>query len=195
MREDFFYKWHRNKSQNFWLWWWKWMLVTWEQIQKNKALLEVWKSCEPTFGLQKSTIAEDLCHLSGRFRGLAYNNCNLNSRRAHSSVVPILFSQIFRVRHSSISWEVSYYDHWEWYWKKEENLIAKASEDYISVKKGCLECLNSYRYLDANLNKLSKTKKSFPFLDANGMKDELFRRKIAYPYEEDQTIEVLYEPL
>ena len=42
---------------------------------------------------------------------------------------------------------------------------------------------DSYRFFDASLDKLSTTLKSFPSLDANSMEDDLFKRKIAYPYE------------
>ena len=49
--------------------------------------------------------------------------------------------------------------------------------------------------MDASLDKLSKTLKSFPSLNANGMEDDLFKRKLAYPYEKDKTIESFHKPL
>ena len=49
--------------------------------------------------------------------------------------------------------------------------------------------------MDASLDKLSKTLKTFPSLDANGMEDDLFKRKLAYPYEKVKTIESYYKPL
>ena len=49
--------------------------------------------------------------------------------------------------------------------------------------------------MDASLDKLSTTLKSFPSLDANGMEDDLFKRKLAYPYEKGKTIESYYKPL
>ena len=39
------------------------------------------------------------------------------------------------------------------------------------------------------------TLSSFPSLDANGMEDDLFKRKLAYPYEKGKTIESFYKPL
>ena len=65
----------------------------------------------------------------------------------------------------------------------ENDIIAKSSENYIFVKIGCLKFLDSYRFLDASLDKLSTTLKSFPSLDENGIEDDLFKRKLAYPYE------------
>ena len=66
---------------------------------------------------------------------------------------------------------------------KEEDMIAKSSENYISVKIGCLEFLDNFRFVDASLDNLSTTLRSFPSLDANGMEDDFFKRKLAYPYE------------
>ena len=65
----------------------------------------------------------------------------------------------------------------------ENDIIAKSSENYISVKIGYLKFLDSYRVLDASLDKLSLTLTSFPSLDKNGMENDLFKRKLAYPYE------------
>ena len=78
---------------------------------------------------------------------------------------------------------------------KEEDIIAESSEIYISVKIGYLMFLDSYRFLDAILDKLSTTLKSFPSLDANGIENDLFKRKLAYPYEKGKTIESFYKPL
>ena len=79
---------------------------------------------------------------------------------------------------------------------KEEDIIAKSSENFISVKIGCLEFLDSYILFDANLDILSTTLKSFPSVDANGMEDEVFKRKLfAYPYENSKTIESIHKPL
>ena len=53
----------------------------------------------------------------------------------------------------------------------------------------------SYRNLDASLDNYSTTLKSFPSLYANGMEDDLIKRKLAYPYEKGKTIESFYKPL
>ena len=77
----------------------------------------------------------------------------------------------------------------------ENGIIDKSSENYISVKIGCLKFLDSYRFLDASLDKLSPTLTSFPSLDANGMEDYSFKRKLAFPYEKGNNIESFYKPL
>ena len=77
----------------------------------------------------------------------------------------------------------------------QNDIIAKSSENYISVKIRCLKFLDSYRFLDASLDKLYLTLTSFPSIDKNGMEDDLFKRKLAYPYEKGNNIESFYKPL
>ena len=55
--------------------------------------------------------------------------------------------------------------------------------------------MDSYRFLNASLDKLSTTLKSLPSLDANGTEDDLFKRKFAYPYEKGKNIESIYKTL
>ena len=73
--------------------------------------------------------------------------------------------------------------------------MAKSSENCMSVKIGCFKSLDSFRFLDASLDKFSTTLKSFPSLYANGMDDGMFKRNLAYPYETGKTIESFYKPL
>ena len=55
--------------------------------------------------------------------------------------------------------------------------------------------MDSYRFLDASLDKLSLTLISFLSLDKNGMEDDLFKPKLGYPYEKGNNIESFYKPL
>ena len=56
-------------------------------------------------------------------------------------------------------------------------------KNYVSVQVGCLRFLDSYRFLCTNLDKLVKSINSVPIMDKNGFTDELFKKKLAYPYE------------
>ena len=50
--------------------------------------------CEKEFRLEdkkENPVVTDHCYLTGRFRGLAHNSCKLNTRKAHTSFVSILF--------------------------------------------------------------------------------------------------------
>ena len=131
--------------------------------------------CEKEFtpkDLKDNPVVRDHCHLTGRFRGLAHNTCNLNTRKAHTSFVPILFHNF-----SGYDCHLIFEKLIKMATKKnikinENDIIAKSSENYISVKIGCLKFLDSYRFLDASLDKLSLTLTSFPSLDKNGMEDD-----------------------
>ena len=94
--------------------------------------------CEKEFkpnDLKENPIVRDRCHLTGRFRGLAHNSSNLNTRKAHTSFVPILFHNfsgydchlIFEklVNMATAIKNINI---------NENDIIAKSSEIYISVK-------------------------------------------------------------
>ena len=66
-----------------------------------------------------------------------------------------------------------------WY---EPTIIPKSIKNYKTVQVGCLRFLDSYRFLSTNLDKLVKSINSFPILDDNGLDDELFKKKLTYPY-------------
>ena len=115
--------------------------------------------------LKDNPVVKDHCHLTGKFRGLTHKNCNLNTRKAHTSFVPILFHN-FSGYDSHLIFEKLVNMATEKNIKIIENdIIAKLSENYISVKIGCLKFLDSHRFLDASLDKLSTTLKSLPSLD------------------------------
>ena len=168
-----------------------------DKLSKNYDQTNCWL-CEKEFNpkdVKENPIVTDHCHLTGKFRGLAHINCNLITRKAHISFVPKLFHifsgydchLIFKnLVNMATAKNIKI---------KEEDIIAKSSENYRSVKTGCLKFLARYSFLDASLEKLPTTLKSFPSLDANGMKDDLFKQKLAYPYEKGKTIESIYKPL
>ena len=168
-----------------------------DTIPENYDQTTCWL-CEKKFkpkDLKENAIVKDHCHLTGKFRGLAHNSFNLNTRKEHTSFVPKIIHN-FSQTHCHLIFEKLV----NMATKKnieinENDIIAKSSENYISVKIGCLKFLDSYRFLDASLDKLSTTLKSFPSLDANGMEDDLFKRKPIYPYEKGKAIESYYKPL
>ena len=76
----------------------------------------------------------------------------------------------------------------------EPKTIPKSMENYVSVEVGCLRFLDSYRFLSSGLDKFVKSINSFPIMDENGLDDELFKKKLAYPYEYF-TLDNIREPL
>ena len=65
---------------------------------------------------------------------------------------------------------------------EEEDFVANSSENYISIKIGCLKFLEINGFLYSSLNKSSTTLKFFLTLDRNWMEEDLFKRKLAYSY-------------
>ena len=154
--------------------------------------------CEKEFKLKdvkENPVVKDHCHSTGNVRGLAHKKSNLNTRKAHTSFVPILFHNFSGYDCHLIFEKLVNMATKKNIKIKENDIIAKLSEKYRSVEIGCLEFLDSYRFLDASSDKLSTTLKSFPSLDANGMEDDLFKRKLACPYEKGKTIDSFHKPL
>ena len=85
--------------------------------------------------VKDTPIVRDHCHLTGKFRGLAHNNCNLNTRKAHTSFVPILFHAFSGYDYHLIFEKLVKMATAKNIKINEIDIIAKSSENYISVKK------------------------------------------------------------
>ena len=112
-------------------------------------------------------------HLTGKYRGAAHNRCNLNCKKKTSSFVPIFFHNFSGYDCHIIFEELLTQAYKIGY---EPKLIPKSMENYVSVEVGCLEFLDSYRFISINLDKLVKSLNSFPIMDEKGLDDELFKR-------------------
>ena len=95
----------------------------------------------------------DHCHLTGKYRGAAHSNCNINATQKQSSFIPFIFHNF------------SNYD-CHMFFKKlvdkkknkvEFDIIPKTNEEYISVTYGCIIFIDSYRFLSSGLDSLVKT--------------------------------------
>ena len=56
-------------------------------------------------------------------------------------------------------------------------------ENYVSVQVGCLRFLESYRFLSSSLHKLIASLDTLKYMNNEGLIDDLFKKKLAYPYE------------
>ena len=86
--------------------------------------------------LKENPVFRDHCHLTGRFRGLAHNICNLHTRKAHTSFVPILFHNFSGYDCHLIFEKLTNMASKKNIRINENDIIAKSSENYISVKIG-----------------------------------------------------------
>ena len=126
------------------------------------------------------TKVRDHDHLTGKYRGAAHNICNINCKQRSSSFVPIFFHNFSGYDCHLIFQELLIQAFEKGY---EPKIIPKSMENYVSVQVGCLRFLDSYRFLSSSLDKVVKSLDSFPIMDENGFIDELFKKKLAYPYE------------
>ena len=94
----------------------------------------------------------DHCHLTGKFRGLAHNACNIDVKQKYSNFIPFAFHN-FR-NHDCHMFFKRLVD-----LKNNEvklKLIPKTNEEYISLSYGCIRFIDSYRFLSEGLDKLVK---------------------------------------
>ena len=119
-------------------------------------------------------------HLTGKYRRAAHNICNINCKQRSSSFVPIFFHNFSGYDCHLIFEELlteAYNQNYN------PTIIPKSLENYVSVQVGCLRFLDSYRFLSSSLDKLVKSLDNFPNMKLEGMSDDLFKKKLAYPYE------------
>ena len=161
----------------------------------TKRCLNCKKIGDPHIACSENRIVKKHCQLTGKITGLEHNECNLNTRKAHSSSVPLLFHNsseydfhlnFHKMVNMAIEKDIKI--------KGEENL-AKKSGNCKSVYMRNLKFLDSYIFSDASLDELSTILKSFSSLDANGMEHGLLGKKLAYPYEKGRTSDSFQKPI
>ena len=107
-----------------------------DTIPKNYDQTTYWL-CEKEYkpkDVKENPVVKDHCHLTARFRGLAHKSCNLNTRKAHTSFVPILFHNFSGYDCHLIFEKLVNMATEKNIEKNENDIIAKSSEIYISVK-------------------------------------------------------------
>ena len=147
-----------------------------EEEESFKLAEECWL-CENPLGGEK---VRDHDHLTGKYRGAAHNICNINCKQRSSSFVPIFFHNFSGYDCHLIFQELLIQAFEKGY---EPKIIPKSMENYVSIQVGCLRFLDSYRFLSSSLDKLVRSLDNFPIMKLEGMSDDLFKKKLAYPYE------------
>ena len=158
-----------------------------ESFQQSKVC---WLCENPLGEGEAAHTVRDHDHLTGKYRGAAHNKCNLNCKKKSSSFVPIFFHNFSGYDCHLIFEELltSAYN-----LKLPINIIPKSMENYVSVQVGCLRFLDSYRFLSSSLQKLITSLNDFPYMQNEGLTDDLFKKKLAYPYEKFN-LNNLHEP-
>ncbi|KYN08250.1 hypothetical protein ALC62_00761 [Cyphomyrmex costatus] len=149
--------------------------------------------CEKPFA-KDDTRARDHCHLTGRYRGPANSNCNLNYKE--SRCIPVVFHNLTGYDAHFIIKEIAttYEGHVDILPITKEKYISftKHVDDTIDDKKNCIQLrfIDSYRFLASSLDKLSSflnkdklrvLRREFSHLSEENF--NLLTRKGVFPYE------------
>ena len=140
----------------------------------------------------------DHCHLTGRFRGAAHSNCNLNYRDSHC--IPIVFHNLSGYDAHFIIKEIATA------YEGQINLLPITKEKYISFTKKDKESymklrfIDSFKFLASSLDKLASflskdklciTQREYCNLSTENF--DLLTRKGVFPYEYIDCVEKLEE--
>ncbi|KYN08011.1 hypothetical protein ALC62_01000 [Cyphomyrmex costatus] len=149
--------------------------------------------CEKPFAKDDKR-ARDHCHLTGRYRGPAHSNCNLNYK--DSRCIPVVFHNLTGYDAHFIIKEIAtaYEGRVDLLPITKEKYISftKHVDDTIDDKKNCIQLrfIDSYRFLASSLDKLSSflskdklrvLRREFSHLSEENF--NLLTRKGVFPYE------------
>ena len=118
----------------------------------------------------KTDKLRDHCHLTGKYRGPAHNECNLQVKQKDSNFITIglhnfsnydchmFFKTLVDRKKDNVKFEIN----------------PKTDEKYISVKYGCIKFIDTYRFLSSSLDKLVKTLVDNSHKTLKNLKKEVF---------------------
>ena len=121
----------------------------------------------------------DLCHMTGKYRGAAYSQCNLKLKIPKK--LPIIFHNLEGYDGYIIFKELNNFDNID------IQVIPKTSEKYMSIIVNRNVFLDSLQFCKESLDKLASNLNNEDFkyllLEFRINKLEILKRKDAYPYE------------
>ena len=133
----------------------------------------------------------DHCHLTGKYRGPAHRECNINVTQKQRNFIPFIF-------HNFSNYDCHMFFKKLVDKKKDKvdfDIIPKTNEEYISVTYGCIRFIDSYRFLSSGLDSLVKALVDNSDKRLKDFKDEIFDNDeildIVSKIEENYTEEIL----
>ena len=170
--------------------------ITEDQIKKFNSATECY-ICKKVFSCNNDKVRGH-CHLTGKYRGPAHNNCNLNLKEK-VNFIPTFFHNLAGFDGHLFIRELAESD-------GIIECLAKNKEDYISFTKKVkvdenvvkdddktgnlkynpvyfnLRFLDSFKFMSSSLDSLSKNLSDFPICHNNELQDRHLRKGI-YPYD------------
>ena len=139
-----------ESKMNFWLKDTKKDIIMTEEDNQDFENDNICRYCEKFIEINK---VRDHCHLTGKYRGPAHNECNLQVKQKDSNFITIglhnfsnydchmFFKQLVDRKKDNVKFEI----------------IPKTDEKYISIRYGCIKFIDTYRFLSSSLDKLVET--------------------------------------
>ena len=134
--------------------------------------------CGKDLGADK---VRDHDHITGRFRGAAHNECNLNYK--FTGKIPVVFHDLRGYDSHLIMSAIGTAD-------KKITCIPNNMEKYVSFSLGCMDFIDSFQFMSASLEKLicnllKEGQDKFPHMSTHFGVDNigLLLRKQVYPYD------------
>ncbi|CAG2208278.1 unnamed protein product [Mytilus edulis] len=134
-------------------------------VQEQEEIEQKFKHCEPMImtgsdwqSFKKATMCHickkeladikvrDHCHVTGKFRGAAHNDCNINYK--FTGRIPVVFHNLRGYDSHLIMQAIGKVE------GKQLNCIANNMEKYISFSLGCMDFIDSLQFMSSSLQKL-----------------------------------------
>lgn len=122
---------------------------------------------------------KDHCHVTGKFRGAAHNECNLKLRIfPNKTKIPVVFHNLRGYDAHHLMQKITDID-------KEINCVANNMENYITFSAGNLQFIDSLNFLQGSLDSLvsATPKDAFHITKKFSENTELLFKKGINPYE------------
>ena len=163
----------------------QWGILKLKKLTETKDQLEAKQQkkcifCENPL-LQKNIrdAVKDHCHITGRYRGAAHNNCNIKLYiNPKTTPIPIVFHNLKGYDAHHLMQEMSQLN-------KEVKCIANNMEKYITFSVGGLRFIDSLNFLQGSLDSLvsATPKESLKITSTISKGSDLLYKKGIYPYE------------
>ncbi|CAG2200908.1 unnamed protein product [Mytilus edulis] len=170
-------------------------------VQEQDNIEQKFKHCEPMTmtgsdwqSFKKATLCHickkeladirvrDHCHVTGKFRGAAHNDCNINYK--FTGRIPVVFHNLRGYDSHLIIQAIGKVE------GKQLNCIANNMEKYISFSLGCMDFIDSLQFMSSSLQKLVENlakegSSKFKHMTSHFGEEQikLLLRKQVYPYE------------
>ncbi len=124
----------------------------------------------------KNNKVRDHCHITGKYRGAAHNNCNLNYK--YKNKVPIIFHNLRGYDLHLIMQAIGRTN------TEDISCIPYNMEKYLSFTWKNMVFLNSMQFMNSSLEKLANNLEDYPHVKQEFKdKSNLVTQKGVYPYE------------